>query len=133
MKNINNITQNSYEAIALFVVYICYQDRKLSDQELSELFLQSDVMKNFYFECYGEICDLDIEEVTFSLKNFIEIKENYFGKKTSNEEVKFFNNIITDNKLRDFALLISKLAASKDGLHKLEENKWNFWFKHWLN
>ena len=133
LKSIDKFEQNSYEAVALFAVYICLQDGKLSDQEASELFMQSDVMKNFYFECYGEICDLDIEQVTFNLRNSLEKKKNFLEKKSSKEEIKFFNNIITDNKLRDLALLISKLAASKDGFHKLEENKWNFWFKNWLN
>ena len=46
MKSIDKFEQNSYEAVALFAVYICLQDGKLSDQEASELFMQSDVMKN---------------------------------------------------------------------------------------
>ena len=47
MKNINEIENNSFEAVVLFAVYICYQDGKVSDEEASELFLQSDVMKTF--------------------------------------------------------------------------------------
>ena len=132
MKNINEIENNSYEAIVLFAVYICYQDGKVSDEEASELFLQSDVMKNFYFECYGEICDLDIEGVTVDMRNLLNQNESFFAKKPNKEELKFFNNLITDNKLRDLALLTSKLAASQDEFHILEQNKWNFWHKSWL-
>ena len=132
MKNINEIENNSYEAVVLFAVYICYQDGKVSDEEASELFLQSDVMKNFYFECYGEVCDLDIEETTIKIRDFLASEESFFSPKPTNNEIKFFNNLISDNKLRDIALLISKLAASNDEFVPSEESKWQFWYSKWV-
>ena len=128
----NNISPNSYEAIVLFVVYICFQDGKVSDEEASELFLQSNIIKNFYFECFGEVCDLDIEQITLSMRNFVEKKFKNFEQDPSPDEIKFFNNLITDMKLRDMVLVVSKLSASRDSFHRLEEKKWNFWHKHWI-
>ena len=55
-----NIDKNSFEAINLFVIYICFQDGKVSKEEASEIVLESSILKHYYFECYGEICDLDM-------------------------------------------------------------------------
>ena len=84
-----NIDKNSFEAINLFVIYICFQDGKVSKEEASEIVLESSILKHYYFECYGEICDLDMESVSVemricsqknlkhSLKNLQNLKLNF--------------------------------------------------------
>ena len=129
----NNIEKNSFEAINLFVIYICFQDGVVSEEEASEIVLESSILKHYYFECYGEICDLDMESVSVEMQNMLTKKFKTFTEKTSELEIQFFDNLIFDFRLRDIALMAAKLSASKDGLHKLEESKWNFWFKRWTS
>tara|TARA_Y100001935_G_scaffold249467_1_gene248121 strand:+ start:592 stop:987 length:396 start_codon:yes stop_codon:yes gene_type:complete len=127
----DRIDKNSFEAINLFVIYICFQDGVVSKEEASEIVLESSILKHYYFECYGEICDLDLEEVSVEMQRLLLSKFRKFSDKPSKDEIKFFDELISDFKLRDIALMAAKLSASKDGLHKLEESKWNFWLKRW--
>ena len=129
----NNIDKNSFEAINLFVIYICFQDGVVSKEEASEIVLESSILKHYYFECYGEICDLDMESVSVEMQNMLTKKFEAFTEKTSELEIQFFDDLISDFRLRDIALMAAKLSASKDGLQKLEESKWNFWFKRWTS
>ena len=129
----NKIEQDSFEAINLFVIYICFQDGIVSKEEASEIALESTILKHYYFECYGEICDLDIESVSFEMQHMLSNKFRAFTENATEEEVKYFDALISDYKLRDLALMAAKLAASKDGLHKLEEAKWNFWLQRWTH
>ena len=129
----NNIENNSFEAINLFVIYICFQDGVVSEEEASEIVLESSILKHYYFECYGEICDLDMESVSVEMQNMLTKKFEAFTEKTSELEIQFFDDLISDFRLRDIALMAAKLSASKDGLHRLEESKWNFWFKRWTS
>ena len=129
----NNIEKNSFEAINLFVIYICFQDGEVSKEEASEIVLESSILKHYYFECYGEICDLDMESVSVEMQNMLTKKFEAFTEKTSELEIQFFDDLISDFRLRDIALMAAKLSASKDGLHENEENKWDFWFNRWIS
>ena len=126
-----NIDKNSIEAINLFVIYICFQDGKVSKEEASEIVLESSILKHYYFECYGEICDLDMESVSVEMQNMLTKKFKTFTKKPTELEIEFFDDLISDFRLRDIALMAAKLSASKDGLHEMEESKWNFWLDRW--
>ena len=126
-----NIDKNSFEAINLFVIYICFQDGKVSKEEASEIVLDSSILKHYYFECYGEICDLDMESVSVEMQNMLTKKFKTFTKKPTELEIEFFDDLISDFRLRDIALMAAKLSASKDGLHEMEESKWNFWLDRW--
>ncbi len=128
----DKIENNSFEAINLFVIYICFQDGKVSEEEAGEIALDSSILKHFYFECYGEVCDLDLEKVSAQMQNFLTVKFKSFTVEPSKEEILYFDSLISDFRLRDIALMAAKLSASKDGLHKLEESKWNFWFNKWI-
>ena len=116
-----NIDKNSFEAINLFVIYICFQDGKVSKEEASEIVLESSILKHYYFECYGEICDLDMESVSVEMQNMLTKKFKTFTKKPTELEIEFFDDLISDFRLRDIALMAAKLSASKDGLHEMEE------------
>tara|TARA_B100000963_G_scaffold68359_1_gene56591 strand:+ start:95 stop:493 length:399 start_codon:yes stop_codon:yes gene_type:complete len=129
----NNIDKNSFEAINLFVIYICFQDGVVSKEEASEIVLESSILKHYYFECYGEICDLDMEEVSIKMQQMLTSKFDTFTKVPSDDEIDYFDLLISDFRLRDIALMAAKLSASKDGFHELEEGKWNFWLKKWTD
>jgi len=129
----NNIEKNSFEAINLFVIYICFQDGVVSKEEASEIVLESSILKHYYFECYGEICDLDMEEVSIKMQQMLTSKFDTFTKVPSDDEIDYFDLLISDFRLRDIALMAAKLSASKDGFHELEEGKWNFWLKKWTD
>ena len=127
----NKIEYDSFEAINLFVIYICLQDGEVSDEEASEIVLESTILKHYYFQCYGEICDLDMEEVSIQMKRMLTSRFRSFTKIPSEDEIKYFDTLISDFKLRDIALMAAKLSASKDGFHELEESRWNFWLQRW--
>tara|TARA_Y100001935_G_C17260016_1_gene485830 strand:- start:864 stop:1256 length:393 start_codon:yes stop_codon:yes gene_type:complete len=128
----DSIDKNSFEAINLFVIYICFQDGVVSKEEASEIVLESSILKHYYFECYGEICDLDMEEISLEMQEHLISKFKFFDKNPSKKEISYFDNLISDMRLRDIALMSSKLAASKDGLDQAEEDKWNYWFNRWI-
>ena len=128
----DSIDKNSFEAINLFVIYICFQDGVVSKEEASEIVLESSILKHYYFECYGEICDLDMEEISLEMQEHLISKFKLFDKNPSKKEISYFDNLISDMRLRDIALMSSKLAASKDGLDQAEEDKWNYWFNRWI-
>tara|TARA_B100000427_G_scaffold327875_1_gene339634 strand:+ start:776 stop:1168 length:393 start_codon:yes stop_codon:yes gene_type:complete len=129
----DKIENNSFEAINLFVIYICFQDGEVSKEEAGEIALDSSILKHFYFECYGEVCDLDLEETSIQMQAFLLEKFNSFNEKLSDDEISYFDSLISDFRLRDIALMAAKLSASKDGFHKLEESKWKFWLDHWVS
>mgnify|MGYP001446535464 CR=1 FL=1 len=52
-------------------------------------------------------------------------------KNISDIEQKTFSKLITDPKIRDIALLISRHAASADGFHKNESHKFKYWSRQW--
>ena len=128
----NRINPNSFEAITLYVIYICFQDGEISTEEVEELSNQSAILKNFYFEYYGEVCDLEIGKVAVEMRQFLKDNFDPFTEKTNEKELSFFEELITDPKLKNIALLAAKLSASKDGLHAAEEAKWNYWLNHWI-
>ena len=45
----NNIEINSVESVILFVLYICIQDGKISDEELNELAQEFPLIEKLYF------------------------------------------------------------------------------------
>tara|TARA_Y100000748_G_C15340334_1_gene427751 strand:+ start:316 stop:708 length:393 start_codon:yes stop_codon:yes gene_type:complete len=128
----NRINPNSFEAITLYVIYICFQDGDISTEEVEELSNQSAILKNFYFECYGEVCDLEIGKVAVEMRQFLKDNFDPFTEKINEKELSFFEELITDSKLKNIALLAAKLSASKDGLHAAEEAKWNYWLNRWM-
>ena len=45
----NNIEVNSVESVILFVLYICLQDGKISDEELNELAVEFPLLEKAIF------------------------------------------------------------------------------------
>ena len=72
-----------------------------------------------------------MESVSVEMQNMLTKKFKTFTKKPTELEIEFFDDLISDFRLRDIALMAAKLSASKDGLHEMEESKWNFWLDRW--
>ena len=121
---------NTFESASMFVLYICDQDGKISNQELDEFTEDFPYLKTLYFDLYGEFIHEDFLE---SLGNIIQhVKEkNFTSSRVSKKEHAFFSNLITDPKLQDICLLESKHAASADFLHPKEKIKLEYWTKIW--
>jgi len=127
------IEANSLDAVCLFVLYICLQDEEISDLELKGLLQDIPVLKDLYFQLYGEYSSLHIEEITFEVHNLLKPRDKFINSQTSEYEIKLFDNLISDQKMRDISVLVANSAASQDGLHKLEKNKIDYWIIRWTH
>ena len=56
------IEPNSIEAVILFILYICMQDEKVSDEEIKELLVTAPILNKMYLDIFGEFIALDLEE-----------------------------------------------------------------------
>ena len=127
----NNIEVNSVESVILFVLYICLQDGKISDEELNELAVEFPLLEKLYFDIYGEYVHHDFEETVASVIKKLNPTEKFTTKKISKFEKDTFDRLITDPKIQDIALLESRHAAAVDGFHDFECAKYDFWTKRW--
>ena len=57
----------------------------------------------------------------------MDVEQSYLSKLENDT----FSTLITDPKLQDISLLFARHAASADGLHALEEKKFDYWAKKW--
>ena len=128
----NNIEPNSIEAVILFILYICMQDEKISDEEIKELLVTAPILNKMYLDIFGEYIALDLEqkisEINDQTKNQ---RKKLMGSKVSYFEKELFSKLLTDPSTQDIALLASRNAASADGLHRFESKKFNFWAEEW--
>ena len=127
----SKIEVNSVESVILFVLYICIQDGKISDEELNELALEFPLLEKLYFDIYGEYVHHDFQETVDQVINQLYPIDKFIGKKVSSFEKNIFNKLITDPKIQDIALLESRHAAAVDGFHAFECAKYDYWSKQW--
>ena len=127
----NKIKPNSIEAVIYFVLYICAQDEMISEKELEEFSADIPILEKLYFDIYGEFIKEDLKELMRSVSNKLLSSNKFIKKSVSKLENTTFSTLITDPKLQDISLLFARHAASADGLHALEENKFNYWAKKW--
>ena len=127
----NKIEVNSVESVILFVLYICIQDGKISDEELNELAVEFPLLEKLYFDIYGEYVHHDFEETVASVIKQLNPIEKFITNKISKFEKDTFDRLITDPKIQDIALLESRHAAAVDGFHDFECAKYDFWTKRW--
>ena len=69
----SKIEVNSVESVILFVLYICIQDGKISDEELNELALEFPLLEKLYFDIYGEYVHHDFQETVDQVINQLNI------------------------------------------------------------
>jgi hypothetical protein len=127
----NKIEVNSVESVILFVLYICVQDGKISDEELNELAIEFPLLEKLYFDIYGEYVHHDFQETVDQVIKKLNPIDRFIGKTISKFEKNIFNTLITDPKIKDIALLESRHAAAVDGFHDFECAKYDYWAKQW--
>ena len=126
------IKPNSLESIILFAVYISAQDGKVSDEEIKELIIEAPLLRKLYLDIYGEYIDLDMLDLTAKVVDLLEPRSHFTGDKISNKEKSLFEDLITDPRIQDVALLVGRHMASADGFHSSESFKYDFWSKRWI-
>ena len=122
---------NSIESVILFTLYICAQDDVIAEEEIEELAAEAPILQKLYLDMYGELINEDLTELIKNTAKKLEPRKQFIGKNISDIEQKTFSRLITDPKIRDIALLISRHAASADGFHKNESHKFKYWSKKW--
>ena len=127
----NNIQVNSVESVILFVLYICVQDGKISDEELNELALEFPLLEKLYFDICGGYVHHDCQETVDYVIQKLNAVEKFTTKKISAFEKDIFDRLITDPKIQDIALIESRHAAAVDGFHAFECAKYDYWTKRW--
>ena len=126
------IKPNSLESIILFAVYVSAQDGTVSDEEIKELIIEAPLLRKLYLDIYGEYIDLDMLDLTAKVISLLEPRRQFTGQSISNKEKLLFENLITDPKAQDVALLIGRHMASADGFHSSESFKYDYWSERWM-
>ncbi len=125
------IKPNSIDAVIFFTLYICAQDDLIAKEEIEQIDIEFPMIQKLYFDIYGEFIKEDLKELMRSVSNKLLSSNKFIKKSVSKLENTTFSTLITDPKLQDISLLFARHAASADGLHALEENKFNYWAKKW--
>lgn len=118
-----------FEAVITFVIYIALQDKKFSDQEKSELFIDIPLIRKFYFDCYGEFIKFDAMTQVKEIEKLVRSKDFLFEDQVGLKEQKFISDILKESQTRTLALLIARHVAESDGFALSEKTK----FHHWMN
>ena len=126
---LKHITPNSLEAVICFVLYICAQDKVISDSE------KSAVLKISKYELINEfklfkLDKAELESMIHQTSNNI-IESNFLHKYTSKEEKALINELINDINVIKVALRIARVAASADEFSDREKIKFKYWIDTW--
>ena len=57
----NDLRPNSIEAVILFILYICIQDGRISEEESKELIITAPIIQKMYLHIFGEYIPFDLE------------------------------------------------------------------------
>ena len=125
------IKPNSIDAVIFFTLYICAQDDLIAKEEIEQIDIEFPMIQKLYFDIYGEFIKEDLKELMRSVSDKLLSSNKFIKKSVSKLENSTFSTLITDPKLQDISLLFARHAASADGLHTLEEKKFNYWAKKW--
>jgi len=123
---------NSIEAVILFILYICMQDKIISKKETKELLVTAPILNKMYLDIFGEYIATDLQKMIDEINSYLEEnRQNFLNKNVSKFERDLISSLLTDFATQDIALLASRNAASADGLHRLEKLKYKYWSKKW--
>ena len=123
---------NSIEAVILFILYICMQDKTISKEETKELLVTAPILNKMYLDIFGEYIAIDLQKMIDEINSYLEKNsQNFLNKNVSKFERNLISGLLTDFATQDIALLASRNAASADGLHRLESLKYKYWSKKW--
>lgn len=127
----NKIEINSIESVIFFTLYICAQDEIIADEEIAQLAAEVPILQKLYLDIYGELINEDLSLLIKDIAKKLKPREKFVGKHITQIEKDTFSKLLTDPKIQDIALLISRHAASADGFHKNESNKFDYWADRW--
>lgn len=127
----NKIEINSIESVIFFTLYICAQDEVIADEEIAQLAAEVPILQKLYLDIYGELINDDLSLLIKDIAKKLKPREKFIGKHVTQIEKDTFSQLLTDPKIQDIALLISRHAASADGFHKNESNKFDYWADIW--
>ena len=127
----NKIEINSIESVIFFTLYICAQDEIIADEEIAQLAAEVPILQKLYLDIYGELINEDLSLLIRDIARKLKPREKFIGKHITQIEKDTFSKLLTDPKIQDIALLISRHAASADGFHKNESHKFNYWANTW--
>ena len=122
----NKIEINSIESVIFFTLYICAQDEIIADEEIAQLAAEVPILQKLYLDIYGELINDDLSLLIKDIAKKLKPREKFIGKHVTQIEKDTFSQLLTDPKIQDIALLISRHAASADGFHKNESNKFDY-------
>ena len=125
------VEPNSFEAVAAFILYICYQDKEVSNLEINQFESDLNILKKLYLDIYGEYIAFDFKTSLKKVMAILKQNDAFLSPELSTFEKNYFNQLLTDKKLKDVALLEAKHAASADTFHKKEKQKFNQWLELW--
>jgi len=124
-----DIKPNSLEAIICFVLYICAQDKVISESEKSALIKISKYELINEFKLF-KLDKAELESMIHKTSNNI-IESNFLHKYTSKEEKALINELINDTDVIKVALRIARVAASADEFSDREKIKFKYWIDTW--
>ena len=130
-RSMNKIKPNSLESVIFFTLYICGQDNLVAKEELEQLSIEIPILQKLYLDIYGEYMNEDFEIVVKEISKQLSKVNYYAGKTITKSEKDIFSKLITDPKIQDISLIASRHAANADGFHRLESEKYNYWYKTW--
>lgn len=125
------IQPDSIEALIFFVLYICAQDNDISDEEIeSSINLAINIELN-NFDLFLSHSSSEIKEFVKTNSRYILNKNEFLNKNISEKEKKAISGLFMDPEVINLALLVSRVAATKDGFHEKESHKFNKWSDYW--
>tara|TARA_Y100001958_G_C20885794_1_gene314110 strand:+ start:58 stop:474 length:417 start_codon:yes stop_codon:yes gene_type:complete len=130
---IEDIKPNSVEAIICFVLYICAQDKEISEHESVDVFSKILNLVKMDTEINTNMSKNELEIFISEAHNYFLSKSDWQNKKMANEEMEFFEKNISEEDSSRLALRIARICASTDGFHKKENAKFLKWSKFLLN
>ena len=126
---LKDIKPNSLEAVICFVLYICAQDKVISESEKSALIKISKYELINEFKLF-KLNKAELESMIHKTSNNI-IESNFLHKYTSKEEKALINQLINDINVIKVALRIARVAASADEFSDREKIKFKYWIDTW--
>ena len=126
-----DIKPNSINAVIYFTLYICAQDKEISQTELIKLIDSTKIVMAMNATDFSDTQGLSLEDIVNEISIDILGKKNWLTKSLLNDEKKFIHYILNDPVQVELALRVARIAASIDGLHDRESYKFSLWADEW--
>lgn len=124
---LSDIKPDSLEAIICFAVYICAQDREISEKESFSLARKIlDVIDNDTI-VKSKFSRTETSNIISQISKLVLKNKSFLDNKINIVESGFFKNLLVKNEFIDLALRTARIVASSDGFHKKEKTKFNLW------